>query len=191
MSSAAWIPSPSRKARATSASADWLNVATQTMSLMGRCLARSHILLLRTARFRRRTCCFATPLEDCLRVRHRENDGLEVLTEVRLPTGCPQLGEEWMNFAERSEDLAVRGAECQRIDRTGGYERGRHVPVAEHHAKRGIALSAGDRQKLSEALRIEIAQEPGARFAQDRLATQVVKPQVQNRTLEGSRHKVE
>ena len=96
-----------------------------------------------------------------------------------------ELSEQRMNLAEGPEDFAVGGEKCRAVDRAARDERRGHVPVAEHHSERRVALAAQDCHELFEGLGIEVAEEPVARLAQDRLAPELEQAQVQQRALEG------
>src|SRR5437867_835469 len=68
-------------------------------------------------------------------VRHAHYNGFHVLTEVQFATFLPQVGQKRLNLAEGSEYLTVGREERVSVDRSGGDERCRHVPIANHHSK--------------------------------------------------------
>lgn len=58
--------------------------------------------------------------------------------------------EKRLGFAEGREDLAARGKKRLRVDRAAGHRRSRHLPVSDHHAKRGVAFASDHRDELLE-----------------------------------------
>jgi PIN domain nuclease of toxin-antitoxin system len=85
-------------------------------------------------------------------------------------------------------DLAVCRAERVAVNRTGGYQGGGHVPIAEYHTERGIPLTTRHRREVGETIRIELGQEPSPRFSQQRLAAEVEQLEIQLRAFERCRH---
>src|SRR5215469_9696105 len=79
-------------------------------------------------------------------------------------------------------------AECIAVNRARGDNRGSHVPIAENHAERGVALAANCRNEVGETLRIELAQEPRARLSQNWFAAKVEQLKIQLSTLERRWH---
>src|SRR5580658_8406281 len=93
-----------------------------------------------------------------------------------------------MDLAEGRKNLIVRRAKCIRADGPIRNQRSRHVPVAQNHAKRGIALPAQGIEKLVEGVRIEVAHEPFPGLAEHWLAAKVEERQVQLCILKWTGH---
>jgi hypothetical protein len=111
-----------------------------------------------------------------------------MLAELGLAADPPHFVEKRMNPAEGREHLAVGGAERVGVDGSRRHQRRRHVPVSQHHPERRIPCAADDLDELGKRFRIEIAQEPLARFPEHGLAPQLEQLQVQRRALEWRRH---
>jgi len=73
---------------------------------------------------------FAAAFEDEICMRHFEDNGFDVVAEVRFACGCSEFSQIGMDFAEGGDDLRVRSAKCVGVYGSRGDERGSHVPVA-------------------------------------------------------------
>ena len=131
---------------------------------------------------------FTAACQSRLRIRSRHYNGLHVFAEFRLSAGRPHLCEKRLNLTECGEDLAMRRAERIAVNGARGDQRGSHVPIAENHAERGVALPADGRNELGETLGVELNQEPGARLSQNGFAAKVEQLKIQLSTLERCRH---
>src|SRR5271154_7002550 len=112
-----------------------------------------------------------------------------MLAQIRLAAGGPQLSEIQVDFAEGSKNFAVCSAKCLRVDRARRDQRSSHIPVPQDHTKRRIAFATCRSDEVGETLWIELTQEPIARLAQNRLASQLKELKIQLSALERSGHR--
>jgi hypothetical protein len=139
-------------------------------------------------RVRRRASALSPSRKNRWRVRGGQHDGFEVLAEVQFSTGRAELFEKRMHLAEGGEHLPMRGTKRVAVNGACRHERGGHVPIAKNHANRRIALAAHQRDEFVKGLRVEIGDEPGARFAQDRLTPQVEQSKIEEPAFKRRRH---
>jgi hypothetical protein len=116
------------------------------------------------------------------------DDSLDMFAEVGFATHGAHLGEKRLDLAERRENLTVGGAKCIGINGAGRHQRRRQIPVAQHHAERGVPLATHERDELGEALWVEVSEEPAARLAQHWLSAQIEQLEVELRALKWCRH---